>query len=46
MEKQVSDTPGHRAGDVLLRTVADRLSIAVRSDAPVARLGGEALAFW
>jgi diguanylate cyclase (GGDEF)-like protein len=46
MEKQVNDPLGHRAGDAWLRAVADRLSMAVRSGAPVARLGGEALAFW
>ena len=39
--KQINDTFGHGAGDVLLKMVAGRMVAAVREEDTVARLGGD-----
>ncbi|MDO8263996.1 MAG: diguanylate cyclase [Gallionella sp.] len=39
--KQINDTLGHGAGDVLLKMVAGRMVAAVREEDTVARLGGD-----
>ncbi|PWK47223.1 diguanylate cyclase (GGDEF)-like protein [Actinoplanes xinjiangensis] len=39
--KEVNDTHGHEAGDLVLSTVAGRLSAAVRATDLVVRLGGD-----
>jgi diguanylate cyclase (GGDEF)-like protein/PAS domain S-box-containing protein len=42
--KEINDTFGHDAGDMLLRAVADRLVTALGDDVVVARLGGDEFA--
>ena len=39
--KLINDTLGHSAGDVLLKTVAERMSAHVRSTDTVVRIGGD-----
>lgn len=43
--KEVNDTYGHDAGDLLLKMVADRLSKALGPNDTLARLGGDEFAF-
>ena len=42
--KEINDTLGHTVGDLLLKSVAERLRTCVREDELVARLGGDEFA--
>lgn len=46
--KQINDTHGHNAGDLVLTTIAKRIARQVRSSDIVARLGGDefVVLFW
>jgi diguanylate cyclase (GGDEF)-like protein len=44
--KAINDTHGHRAGDVTLHTVADRLRQILRSSDVVVRMGGDEFAIF
>jgi diguanylate cyclase (GGDEF)-like protein/PAS domain S-box-containing protein len=39
--KQVNDTLGHRSGDEVLRTIAQRLTRAIREEEMISRYGGD-----
>jgi diguanylate cyclase (GGDEF)-like protein/PAS domain S-box-containing protein len=39
--KQINDTLGHHAGDTVLRTLAERMTAAIREDELISRYGGD-----
>jgi diguanylate cyclase (GGDEF)-like protein len=43
--KEINDTQGHLVGDLVLKTVSERISKVLRSSDTVARLGGDEFAF-
>lgn len=42
--KKINDEKGHEAGDIVLKTIAERLSLSKRKEDIVARLGGDEFA--
>ncbi len=42
--KHINDTHGHHVGDILLRTLAERLSLALGAGGEISRLGGDEFA--
>lgn len=43
--KEINDTQGHLVGDIVLKTISERVTAILRSSDTVARLGGDEFAF-